>query len=336
MSLTILNEELERFYSDKFYFSYSSINKLLYSPRAFYNHYILKQKEDSTDAHLIVGKALHCLLLEPDNFDNYFVMLPGKIPTESNKVIIDNIFQKHYLPMNNNSLTLEDFPQDLLNQLLVNNLYQSLKTDAQRLEKIITDNNKEYFEFLKTKESKTVIDTAIKAQVDVSIEVLRSNSTVMSLLQLDNNAPGITVFNELKLQTNSVNFPFGYKGILDNVVIDENSKTIFINDLKTTNKSIQDFPNAVDYYRYDIQAVIYNLLIYDEFIKNKQNPEEWKIIFTFIVIDKYNLVYPFQVSEQTLANWEANFYDVIQKINYHYRHRDYNLPYELAVGNVKL
>ncbi len=336
MSLTILNEELERFYSDKFYFSYSSINKLLYSPRAFYNHYILKQKEDSTDAHLIVGKALHCLLLEPDNFDDYFVMLPGKIPTESNKVIIDNIFQKHYLPMNNNSLTLEDFPQDLLNQLLVNNLYQSLKTDAQRLEKIITDNNKEYFEFLKTKESKTVIDTAIKAQVDVSIEVLRSNSTVMSLLQLDNNAPGITVFNELKLQTNSVNFPFGYKGILDNVVIDENSKTIFINDLKTTNKSIQDFPNAVDYYRYDIQAVIYNLLIYDEFIKNKQNPEEWKIIFTFIVIDKYNLVYPFQVSEQTLANWEANFYDVIQKINYHYRHRDYNLPYELAVGNVKL
>jgi hypothetical protein len=335
MSLT-LNEELERFYSEKFYFSYSSINKLLYSPRAFYNHYILKQKEDSTDAHLVVGKALHCLLLEPDNFDDYFVMLPGKIPTESNKVILDNIFQKHYLPMNNNSLTLEDFSQDLLNQLLANNLYQSLKTDAQRLEKLITDNNKEYFEFLKTKESKTVIDSAIKAQVDVSVEVLKANSVVMSLLQLDNDSPGTTVFTELKLQTNSTNFPFGYKGILDNVVIDENSKTVFVNDLKTTNKAIQDFPNAVDYYRYDIQAVIYNILIYDEFIKNKPNPEEWKIIFTFIVIDKFNLVYPFQVSEQTLANWEANFYDVIQKIDYHYRHRDYNLPYELAVGNVKL
>ena len=335
MSLT-LNEELERFYSEKFYFSYSSINKLLYSPRAFYNHYILKQKEDSTDAHLVIGKALHCLLLEPDNFDDYFVMLPGKIPTESNKVILDNIFQKHYLPMNNNSLTLEDFSQDILNQLLANNLYQSLKTDAQRLEKLITDNNKEYFEFLKTKESKTVIDSAIKAQVDVSVEVLKANSVVMSLLQLDNDSPGTTVFTELKLQTNSTNFPFGYKGILDNVVIDENSKTVFVNDLKTTNKAIQDFPNAVDYYRYDIQAVIYNILIYDEFIKNKPNPEEWKIIFTFIVIDKFNLVYPFQVSEQTLANWEANFYDVIQKIDYHYRHRDYNLPYELAVGNVKL
>ena len=336
MSLTILNEELERFYSEQFYFSYSSINKLLYSPRAFYNHYILKQKEDSTDAHLVAGRALHCLLFEPNKFDDYFVMLPGKIPTESNKVIIDNIFQKHYLPMNNNSLTLEDFPQDLLNQLLANNLYQSLKTDTQRLEKIITDNNKEYFEFLKTKETKTVIDSAVKAQADTSVEVLKANSTVMSLLQLDNNSPGIKVFSELQLQTLSTNFDFGYKGIIDNVVIDENTKTIFINDLKTTNKAIQDFPNSVDYYRYDIQAVIYNLLIYDKFIKDRSDKNEWKVIFTFIVIDKFNLVYPFQVSDQTLANWETNFYDVIQRIDYHYRHRDYDLPYELAVGNVKL
>lgn len=335
MSLT-LNEEVERFYSEQFYFSYSSINKLLYSPRAFYNHYILKQKEDSTDAHLVAGRALHCLLFEPNKFNDYFVMLPGKIPTDSNKVILDNIFQKHYLPMNNNSLTLEDFPQDLLNQLLVNNLYQSLKTDTQRLEKIITDNNKEYFEFLKIRESKTVIDSAVKEQAEASVEVLKANSTVMSLLQLDNNSPGIKVFSELQLQTLSTNFEFGYKGIIDNVVIDENTKTIFINDLKTTNKSIQDFPNSVDYYRYDIQAVIYNLLIYDKFIKDRSDKEEWKIIFTFIVIDKFNLVYPFQVTDQTLANWEANFYDVIQKIDYHYRHRDYNLPYQLAVGNVKL
>ena len=56
MSLSILNEELERFYSEKFYFSYSSINKLLFSPRVFYNHYILKQKEDSTETKIRVLK----------------------------------------------------------------------------------------------------------------------------------------------------------------------------------------------------------------------------------------------------------------------------------------
>lgn len=337
MSLSILNEELERFYSEKFYFSYSSINKLLFSPRVFYNHYILKQKEDSTDAHLVAGRALHCLLFEPDNFDDYFVMLPGKIPTDSNKVILDHIFQTHYLPMGNNNLCLDDFPNELLAQMLVNNLYQSLKTDVQRLEKIITENNKEYFEFLKTKESKTVIDANVKATAEASVEVLKSDKKIMALLQLGHdNSQNVYVHNELKLQSDSDNYDFGYKGIVDNVVVDENIKTIFINDLKTTNKSIQDFPNSVDYYRYDIQAVIYNLLVYNQFIKNRQDAREWKIVFTFIVIDKYNLVYPFQVSDETLANWESGFYDVITKVDYHYRHRDYNLPYELAVGNVKL
>lgn len=337
MSLSVLNEELERFYSEKFYFSYSSINKLMYSPQAFYSHYILKQKEDKTDAHLIAGRALHCLLFEPDKFDDYFVLLPGKIPTESNKVIIDHIFTNHYIPMNNNSLSLEDFPQEILNQLLVNNLYQSLKTDPQRLEKILTDNNKEYFNFLKIRETKTVIDPAVKQQAETSVEVLRNNQKVKALLQLDHdNSQNVTVFKELPLTYDSDKYDFGYKGILDNVVVDENIQTVFINDLKTTNKSIQDFPNSVDYYRYDIQAVIYSILAYNEFIKNKPDAEKWKIVVTFIVIDKYNQVYPFQVSDETLAKWEDNFYDIVKQLEYHYRHRDYTLPYELAVGNVKL
>jgi hypothetical protein len=135
------SDELEQFYKKKFYFSYSSINKLLYSPVAFYNHYVLNQREDSTDAHLVAGRALHCLLLEPDNFDDYFITLPGKMPSDNPKKIIDNIFRIHS-GIGNNSLLLEDYSTDILTQLLTANLYQSLKTDQQRLEKILTDENK--------------------------------------------------------------------------------------------------------------------------------------------------------------------------------------------------
>jgi len=178
LSLDSLNSDLTRFYNEKFYFSYSGINKLLQSPRWFYNHYILNQKEDSTDAHLIAGRALHCLLLEPDKFDDQFVMLPGKIPTDSNKTILEHIFYHNYLPLQNETLTLEDFPTDILNQLLVNNLYQSLKTDTQRLDKILTDNNKEYFTFLKIKESKTVIDASVKSKAEESLISLKADDRV--------------------------------------------------------------------------------------------------------------------------------------------------------------
>ena len=337
-NLTLLNsEEIQRFYDEKFYFSYSSINKLLFSPRLFYSHYILKQKEDKTDAHLIAGRALHCLLLEPDRFDEQFVTLPGKIPTESNKVIIDHIFNNNYLPMNNDALTLEDFPNELLGQLVVGNLYQSLKTDAQRLEKILTDNNKEYFNFLKIRESKTVIDPAVKQQAEEALEALKANDRVKALLQMNDVKPlGVSVFNELMITSELDNQPFGFKGILDNVVMDENTKTLFVNDLKTTNKNIESFPDTVIYHRYDIQAVMYVGLAYDKFLKSRPDADEWKVIVTFIVIDKYNQVYPFQVSQETLEMWEAEFFNVVNVLNYHYINKDYTLPYQLAIGNVKL
>lgn len=332
-----LSEELERFYSEKFYFSYSSINKLLFSPRLFYSHYILKQKEDSTDAHLIAGRALHCLLLEPEKFDELFVTLPGKIPTDSNKVIIDHIFSNHYLPMNNDALTLDDFSNELLGQMQVNNLYQSLKTDVQRLEKMITSNNKEYFDFLKIKETKTVIDPAVKQQAEEALEAIKANDRVKALLQLEPDKPqGISVFNELFLTTDLEKYPFGFKGFIDNVVMDENTKTLFINDLKTTNKSIQNFPESVVYYRYDIQATMYVGLCYEKFLKDRPDANEWTIVFTFIVIDKYNQVYPFQVSKETLTEWEEEFSFVVTQLDYHYLNRDYTLPYQLAIGNVKL
>ena len=331
-----LSEELERFYSEKFYFSYSSINKLLFSPRLFYSHYILKQKEDSTDAHLIAGRALHCLLLEPDRFDEEFVMVP-KIPTDSNRVIIDHIFKTHYEPMNNDALSLEDFPNELLGQMVVNNLYQSLKTDAQRLEKLLTDNNKEYFNFLKIRESKTVIDPAVKQQAESALEAIKANDRIKALLQLEPDKPvGISVFYELPLKTDLEKYPFGFKGIVDNIVVDENTKTLFINDLKTTNKSIQTFPESVSYYRYDIQAVMYVGLAYEEFLKDRSDFNEWTVVFTFIVIDKHNQVYPFQVSKETLESWKDEFSYVVQQIDYHYLNRDFTLPYDLAIGNVTL
>jgi hypothetical protein len=233
-----LNEELEKFYSTKFYFSYSSISKILLSPRLFYNHYVLNEKEDSTGPHLVAGKALHCLLFEPEKFDDYFIMIPGKIPTDSNKIILDHIFMTKYLPMQNTSLSLEDFSQDILNQLLNNNLYQNLTDDkkdpsitgdSKRLEKILTDNNKEYFEFLKLKELKTVIDKTVKAAAEVSVEVIKSDKNIMALLQLGhNNSQNVYVHNELKLQYDSEQYDFGYKGIIDNVVVDEEASKLNI------------------------------------------------------------------------------------------------------------
>ena len=328
------SNELDNFYKKEFNFSYSSINKLLFSPRMFYNHYVLKQKEDSTDSHLVIGRVLHCLLLEPANFDNQFAVMTSKIPSENNKKIIDNIF-RNYLVNQNNTLTLEDYSKDILTHLLTINLHQSLKTDQQRLDKILTDENNEYFEFLKLSLGKTVIDQTILDNCKMSLDVIKANDDVRALLQLDKiqEDDEIEVYNELIVSMSDKNLPFGFKGVLDNVVVDHNSKTLFINDLKTSGKSIQDFPESVDYYKYWIQGIIYVMLASEKFLKDKQ---DWNVQLTFIVIDKYNQVYPYQVSSESLNKWKIDFEKIVTQIRWHYDNKQYNLPYDLALGNVKL
>lgn len=331
------SDELERFYQKKFYFSYSGLNKLFYSPALFYNHYVLQQREDSTDPHLIGGRVLHCLLFEPDNYDDYFISMPGKLPTDSQRKIIDNIFRIH-CGIGNNSLLLEDYSQDILTQLLTANLYQALKTDQQRLEKILTEENKEYFEFLKKSLDKTVVDEPTLNGCKVQVEILKSNKDVRALLQLDKTEEDthIETYNELHIKMDHERLPFGFNGVLDNVVVDNEAKMLFINDLKTTGKSIQDFPDAVEYYRYWLQAVIYLILATDKFLKDKPDRDTWQVQVTFIVIDKYNLVYPYQVSQESMLEWRMKFKSVLEIAQWHYAEKRYDLPYDLAVGNIKL
>ena len=331
------SEELERFYKNKFYFSYSGLNKLLYSPGLFYNHYVLNQREDSTDPHLVGGRVLHCLLFEPEKYDDYFISLPGKLPSDNPRKIIDNIFKIHN-GYSNNSLTLQDYSQDILTNLLTANLYQNLKTDQQRLDKILTEEHKEYFEFLKNSLDKSIVDQPTLDGCKEQVEVLKNNSDVRTLLQLDKSEEDthIDTYNELHIKVEHETFAFGFHGVLDNVVVDNEAKIIFINDLKTTGKSIQDFPDAVEYYKYWMQAVMYTILVWDKFVKGKPDRHTWKLQVTFIVIDKYNLVYPFQVSDRTLNQWKSDFKHVLHVADWHYENKKYDLPYDLALGNVKL
>ena len=331
------SDELELFYNEKFYFSYSSINKLLFSPSMFYNDYVLKQKEDSVDPHLVKGRVIHCLLLNPEDFDSEFMLIPGKLPSGNNKLIVDEIF-KYYLEGDDNSLTLDKYETAIVDLLEKINLHQKLKTDEARVKKILIADNISYFDFLKSSQGKTLVDQETLDYCKECVESVKSNESVSALLQLDGS--DLKVYNEVPITVNELigdKYSFGFKGILDNVVIDEEKKTIFINDLKTTGKPLIDFPESVEYFRYWIQAALYYNLAYFRYLKDKEDKELWSIQFTFVVVDKYNQVYPFQVTAKTMRGWMDRFYNrVMPQVVYHYTERDYTLPYELAVENLKL
>ena len=285
------------------------------------------------DKHLIEGRLIHLLLLEPDRFNEEFVMTPLKMPSDSVKRVLRNVSSKIVDP--NNYVKLKDLDDQILKALKEENLYQSFKEDSKRLDKIITEESEEYFKFLQTT-GKTIIDADTFARCMDRVVIIRANDEVTKLLMqegTDWDLDHIQVYNEKKLQCSLSDYKFGLKGIVDKYIIDDEAETITIVDLKTTAKPLNDFAETVDYYNYWLQAAIYTLLV----IKNvDEKQQKYKIIFKFVVIDKYDQVYVFPVQERTLMEWIKNLREALVEANYHYSKRKYHLPYVFANGNVTL
>lgn len=326
-------EHLEQeFYKKKFRFSYSSINKLLFSPVIFHQLYILGHKPEQREGHLVEGSVIHCLLLEKDTFDDRYIVSPTNLPKDPAKLVIDTVYKKNKRVIDQDpSLDLEYFEYTILETLIAINLHQSLKLDSARLEKIITPQNISYFEFLKNKDNKELIDESTYQYCEGAVEIIKSTPGVKELLGLTSR-PNIEVFNEEYLEWDLPGEKFGIKGILDNMVVDHDAKTIFVNDFKTTSKSLDQFPETVEFWNYWMQAAIYVTLVSEKYAHLG-----YRIKFTFLVCDKYFNVYPFEVTSGTMIQWIMKLQNIISDdVKYHYDNNRYGLPAKYDTGIVKL
>ena len=333
-----MTDKEKEFYSKPFKFSYSSLNKLLYSPSLFYKDYILNEREEKTEAYLIEGKVVHCLLFEPENLNKKFNVSPSKTPTDSVRKVITKMValcaesQLEITDITNDS---EEFKKIILDALISENLYQSLKEDSARLAKIQTEENKAYWEFINNSKLDVIDnDTLVKCQEKV--DIIKANESVMSLFtkkQSDFDLDPIQTYAEQPLECKLKDLKFGLKGIIDFYQVDDDTKEVTICDLKTTGKTVTEFTETIDFYNYWLQAAIYCKLVYENLPEDKK---EYQIIFKFVVIDKYNQVYVFDVSELTLSNWAESFEQVIERANFHYTNNNYSLPFEFLTGKVIL
>jgi len=309
----------------------------MWNPQAFYQTYVLGNREERTDAHLVNGKIIHGLLLEPEKFDDNFIISPDNLPTGNARVVIDRVFAHHVelVKSGDDRVQLHEYSDAILDVMKDMNYHQSLKTDQQRLDKILTNEYAGYWNFLRAKGSKTLIDKETYDFCKTAVDLIKLDKKVCALIGCDlNEFSNKEVFNELPLQCDIREMPFGIKGIVDNIVVDHDREEIIINDIKTTSKELKDFPESVDYYNYWMQAAIYSTIITIKFLNLIDRG--YKIKFNFLVIDKNYQVYPFPVTESTLNNWLEKVTEVLHKANWHYQNKSYNLPYDFAIGKIML
>jgi len=321
----------DEFFSQPFMMSYSGLNKLLFSPVLFHQHYILKQRDDVVDKPMVEGKLLHCLLLNPEEFENEFVLMSSDMPSDGPRKVLDKIYE--IMKANGKSEMDGTFMDHILDVLKEQNLYQSLKTDDQRIDKMTTEKNIKYLDYKFQAEKKTVVDQDMYDFAKNTVETIKSNSKLMDIMGFnqDSLTTNIKQYNELDLVCLEFeDYSFGIRGIIDNLVVDHDAKVIRVNDLKKSSKSIGQFEESIDYYNYWMQAALYRLLV--NHIKETTFGVDYPVEFRFIVVDPYMQVAPIRISEDTQKYWALELEDKLEQANYHFKERDFSLPYEFLTG----
>ena len=313
-----------------FNFSYSSLNKLIFSPQLFYREYILKDREERTDKHLIQGKLIHLLLLQPEEFDKNFVVMPSKLPSDTLRKVLKNIML--YTDVIELVLVEDKIILDSLKEV---GLYQSLKDEDKRVAKVRTIECADYYAFSQIT-GKDIIDTDTLEKCKGSVELIKDNKSIMELLSdepTDFEMDGLEVYNEAFLKCSLEDYDFGLHGYIDRYVVNHDKKEITIIDIKTTGKTIIDFPETVEFYNYWLQAAIYRVLVTKNIHKDMVN---YKINFNFIVIDKYNQMYNFPVKSTTMAAWGDGLKGILEMVNYHIKENRFDLPYDFLTKTISL
>ena len=217
-----------------------------------------------------------------------------------------------------------------------NNYYQSLKTDQQRLDKVINPEGIGYWAVLQQQfeKKKTIVDLSIVQKAKEKADVILKNEECHKLLNSLNAKEDVR--KELELVYDLPNYSFGLKGVIDCVKVDYANETIYITDLKTTSKSLLEWAEGFDKseYMYWLQVILYKELILS--LVPNGSKTAWKLKVNFIVVDKSNNLYIFPVSVESLMKWESQTKEKLDIAKWHYENHKYDLPYELEIGNYTL
>lgn len=255
----------------------TSIGYYILSPLEFKRYYDnpIESEGDWYD----VGSAVHCLVLQPAEFYDKFIVLDYKKPQNEQQ----RAFCDRYIKLiENDPLSLDVASND---DYLISAYSESYSAKNKSDKKILEEATElrlqlsDYMQSFKLKlDGKTVLSSALMDSVKMCCKSLmvnpKSDLVVMGYGSDDNN---MFIKNETEIY-------FEYKGIpckskLDRLIIDKTAKKIIIIDVKTTSKQIGKFYESFRDFDYERQFAFYCLASYEYLEKqlNVPNLDEYNV-----------------------------------------------------------
>ena len=318
----------------------SALKLMLESPKTYFKHYVLNEKEVKTGKHFDEGSLVHCMVLEPEELENKFVNMGISVPTDSTRLCIE-----HLLSLGRDASELQEYAEEIIAYLKDINLHQSLVDDKKankdglmltgdekRLEKIITENSIEYFRIMVEGREKTIVDAASWDKCYAKASAILSNEKANYLLKPVNEDDEVRY--EIELSHRPDELQYGVKGILDAIKVDRKNKIVYISDVKTHGGKLKDFATSAEKYDYWLQPIIYKILA-ESLLRGRAF--DYFIVFHYIVVDQNDDVYCFPVENASMEKYFNDLFHMInKKVTYHITSKDFTLPYEFANNLISL
>ncbi len=238
--------------------SNSSLDWIKLGPRVFklmWNRELAKTSSKSLD----LGSALHCYLLEPDRFQDEYVIADFKTVGGLMGTFIKSVHlaKLELLP------TEDDLPEEL---------YQAIadKVGFKISLKAVMDGYKDpkYDAYKDALKATHGVLTVSRQDMDIinACHTAISSHKLASQLILGN---GIDTSDDIQIESEMVleaDMTGKYSvlpsiGLLDRVIIDHGKRKIILVDLKTTSNSVYLFQDSYLKYEYDRQMAFYNDLL---------------------------------------------------------------------------
>lgn len=279
-----------------------------------------------TSDELTFGSVMDCMLTEPLEFSNRYVVIDDKIfPSDTVKHIIDDAYKY-----------IKDTNRDMINDglgysLSINDYYNNL-TLEKRINKVL-DAGSEYLHILsKNRDNMIFIEQSTFDQARRCAEAIKNDPVIYSWLD------GKEVFYQVNLKVDylpfkemSSNMP-SIKCKLDLVAIDHENKIIYPFDIKTTMEKEYQFTKSFFKWRYDIQQGMYTYIL-KEVIKNSKDFSKYHVAdFRFIVVNRFRakpLVHNIKVSKDFYVDHNMKSYkDLLKEAIWHFDNGEFNYPYK--------
>jgi hypothetical protein len=289
--------------------SQSKLKLFIESREKYFYRYVQNNEEESDPSFLSFGRFYHAMVLQPEILKTKYSIAANYKVDGLMGTFIEEYFKAHNIA----GLKLEKAKEIAYNKAgfkwTIDKVWEKFTTEYP---------NMIYYKFLKESKDKETIKKEDNDKAVKMFDKLQENTEVINILNPEDPLGGtVEIFNELEIDWSVTYCSLPLKSMLDRVIVNHNTKTITIADLKTTKCSnLKAFRNDMKGYKYYIQAIFYINAV--EYLV--ENDEKWKkykdykLDFVFIpqyTEAPYHTLRPVRLSQSNLEKGYSEYREAL-------------------------